>query len=182
VNGVNEDTLLIDIPFDKFGSLLGLRNSLTFIPSKLVKKCRKVHNFYLARIRDEPNSAIHWLKYYLLPTVIYANLPSKERKNDILKRLLLLENDDWTSFKLGSLGLREDYRGRKEACNEAQREAYAMRLAKAGEIAKCLSTISSKSTNFAVNETLYEAIQRKHPQAEPSFLSDEGIASIQYSR
>jgi hypothetical protein len=26
---------------------------------------------------------------------------------------------------------------------------------------------------------LYEAIQRKHPQAEPSFLTDEEIASIQ---
>jgi hypothetical protein len=54
VPGLNENFLLIDIPMDKIGSLLGLRNSLTFIPSKLVKKCRKVHNFYLERIRDEP--------------------------------------------------------------------------------------------------------------------------------
>jgi hypothetical protein len=46
------------------------------------------------------------------------------------------------------LGLREDYRGRKEAGNEAQREAYAIRFAKAGEIAMCLSTI--------LYETLYE--------------------------
>ena len=133
----------------------------------------------MARIRDELNAAINWFKYYLLPTVIYANLPSKERKNDILTRLQLLENDDWTSFKLGSLGLREDYRGRNEAGNDTQREAYAMKFAKAGEIAKCLSTISSKSSRFPVNESLFEAIQRKHPRSEQSFLTDEEINIIQ---
>ena len=173
VSGLNENSLLIDIPMDKIGSLLGLRNSLTFIPSKLVKKCRKVHNLYLERIRDEPNSSIHWLKYYLLPTVMYANLPSTSRKNDLLSRLQLLEVDDWMSFKLGSLGLREDFSGNRERDPVKLREDYAMKFAKAGEIAKCLSTITASSSNFPVNEDLYQAIQRKHPNSQQSLLTVE---------
>ena len=73
VEGFDANTLLLEIPIDKLGTLTGLNNSLTFIPEKLVKKSRKIHYMYLSRIRDHHESVLNWRKYHLLPVVICAN-------------------------------------------------------------------------------------------------------------
>ena len=185
VEGFDANTLLLEIPIDKLGTLTGLNNSLTFIPEKLVKKSRKIHNMYLSRIRDHHESVLNWRKYHLLPVVICANNSlGKQRKEGISTRLSLLEADDWSKFTLGSLGLKPNFNDaegstRDSRDQERNHQDYAMKFAKAGEISKCLSVISSAKSRFPVDLDLVTEIQGKHPPAPPSTLNERQLRHLQ---
>jgi len=63
--GLDSETLLLNIPLDKLGTLIGLQNSLTFVPYNLEKKWNCVVNKYSAYIRDEPKELVKWIFFLL---------------------------------------------------------------------------------------------------------------------
>ena len=106
VDGVDANFLLLDIPFDKFGTLLGFIPSLEFIPERLVKRCRRAYTFVMEHLLNNKNNGeaalVWWKKFLLLPFVLFS--PSK--KSEINRRLGLVLDNQWP-FKLSDFDMQK---------------------------------------------------------------------------
>src|SRR4051794_27621772 len=72
VTGYSNETGMLEVDFDKIGTLLGLTNSIRFIPEKFVKKTRKVFIKFMSLVVTEKHLVLHWKKFLMLPTVIFG--------------------------------------------------------------------------------------------------------------
>ena len=69
VDGMSGDTLLMDIDPQKFGSFLGLANTVIHIPRGYIEKTSRAYIYVLAKIIENPLKADSWKKLILLATV-----------------------------------------------------------------------------------------------------------------
>jgi hypothetical protein len=116
VVGYSDDTLVLDIGLDKLGTLLGLTNSIQFIPSKFLSKTRKVFLLVMRKLTKDISSVDLWKKFLFLPAVILGNYCGDMKHEFELRLEQLLQ--DW-NFKLGDLVKREDAFG-AEVISEAE--------------------------------------------------------------
>jgi hypothetical protein len=63
--GYSDDTPMLDIDFDKFGTLLGLTNSIQFIPDKYVTKTRKVFIGVMRLLVVSIHDIMLWKKFFV---------------------------------------------------------------------------------------------------------------------
>jgi hypothetical protein len=66
VEGMDKNTLLLAIPCDKYGALLGLHSSFNFIPEKFVKRIRGCFIDVLEAIIQFPNNISFWNKFFFV--------------------------------------------------------------------------------------------------------------------
>ena len=173
----NNNTLLMDINPSDYGIFTGLTPSMSFIPSKFVRKVRKVFITFMQNYLDD-STENHWKKVLLLPLILFDNFsPTNKalREKTIANRLLSLENDDWSSFKLASLSKKtvriDDY-------TSDQVIAAVSRLAKAGEIGKAFRRLQADTRKIVPTEATLEKLQSKFPQPGISSLSQQQVRAI----
>ena len=97
VDGMNGNTLLMDIDPQKFGTFLGLANTVIHIPRGYVEKTSKAYVSVLVKVIENPLDADSWKKMILLATVLYANFKGKLQVN---QRLNLVIEDNWSKLNL----------------------------------------------------------------------------------
>jgi hypothetical protein len=103
VNGFSSHTLLLDIPIDKLGTLVGLQSSITFVPDNLKKPWSRCMAKYMDILRNDIENPMAWKKFFLVTTVVCSNSSPIMRKKVIREKIKLLLADNWNHFTLGSL-------------------------------------------------------------------------------
>ena len=95
------NTKLLQIPFDKVGLLVSNNLSITDIPEQLRGRVRKVYIEQMERMKRNVSNSEEWLKFMLLPTILFGQYNDKISTKASMKRALSrLQRGDW-SFTLG---------------------------------------------------------------------------------
>ena len=115
VHGYCSDTLLLHVAFDKFGTFLGMQNSMQFIPEKLVSKVRNIFIMYMDGVLANHDNLECWKKFLLLPIVLFSISGLRSRKVDMRDRIQALEDNRWEIFTLGQLCVREEFHGQNDS-------------------------------------------------------------------
>jgi hypothetical protein len=109
VDGYSGDTLVLEIDLDKYGTFLGLTNSLRNIPEKFIKKTRAVFIKYLRELIKNITVLVSWKKVLLLSIVLFGGYCGESTmKSQYEVRLEQLLSDNWDSFSLGMFRKREN--------------------------------------------------------------------------
>jgi hypothetical protein len=106
VIGLGPETKVLDVPFDKVGTLCGVAPTISFIPDNkallrrilqiFIHYMRQIQNFYNLRRRQD--ECLAWKKYFFLPTVLFDNSRHGKVKDVIRDRIKVLAADDWSSL------------------------------------------------------------------------------------
>lgn len=180
---INESTLIIDIPSDKFASLIGLSSSISFIPDNLRNLVRKVYIKYLSKSLSASNTDLDFKKLMLLPIILFANGSSNhETKTEMKKRIVFLLNDNWSTFSFGSFKLRK-LRSSDPVSNEdiiRQVERYV----NVGEIGKGYNALMKNRRNLDVTDgEVYNKLAELYPPASNKMpISDEQLQETMAAR
>jgi hypothetical protein len=180
---------LLDLSFNEFDILAKVNNSSLFIRKSrnLIGLIRNLFTQLFSILRREVaiNNQRHieltLKKITLIPLLIFVNSPRNTAKvmEDNLKRML---DDDWTSFTIESLHIRQLPNG--IVANDASRQFKASALLEEGYIAKSYKMLSQKPL-ATVNETngALNTLVKLHPvQHSIDMLSEivvEGNPSTQ---
>ena len=163
------DILLVDMDPEQMGNLVAVQNSISFIPSKFIRRLRLLWIKYLQRALDS-DDIMDWKKYFLLPVILFdagAAASSSDLKKNMSQRISLLEVDNWDSFTFFSLSIRKDNVAQQTG-SEAKLYALAKKYAKEGELSKALKVLlRSKSDDIQIEGTL-EKLRSKFPAPNPS--------------
>ena len=95
VLGLGPETKILDIPFDKVGTLCGVAPTISFIPDNkamlrqilqiFIHYMRQIQNFHNLRRRQD--ECLAWKKYFFLPTVLFDNNRQGKVKDVIHNRI-----------------------------------------------------------------------------------------------
>lgn len=107
----DETTRILDIQCSRMGSVIGLQNSLKFLPTNVDKQIRAVYNKYMLALLDNQQSEIWWKKLLFLPIVLFTppavmDMASTCVREVIRNRCKKLMNNEWDSFTLGGGGFK----------------------------------------------------------------------------
>jgi hypothetical protein len=188
VEGFSDTTLLIDVPFSKFGTFLGLSNSLTYIPDKLVKKVRSVYIFIMQKLvnsmdlEDEPTQISLWKKWLLLPIVLFCH-PSKCNKRCMNMRMERILADDWSSFQLGSYVKREEIH--IDRSNIIPNESFSVctvkriqKFVQVNQLGSAMDLITLDNRKVIPSVLVFQKLSALHPVPGDSGLTDVEIQQI----
>ena len=184
VLGINADTNVLDIPFDKMGTLCGVAPTISFIPDNnaIISSIRDIFIFHLRRIesmRDSGNlveECLAWKKYFLLPTILFDNCRG-ERVKDVLRDCIkLLAKHDWSQFTLGTLQLKP-MNQRLEFSDEDIKKRMT-KLVSAGQISKAYRILTGDRTRLPQNEWAYNLLKTKFPEKGVNNLTDEQLEAL----
>ena len=145
IPGIPLRTPLIDIPFSQMGCLIGISNSVTFIPDNLANYARQVFIKYLRELDSSIGTpheiALSWKRYLLLPTIIFScsYRDGGKLKEEMKKKLDLLSRNLWDTFTLESLSLKVILPGGVTTNEQAHRRAE--KLIKAGQLSRAYKAI-----------------------------------------
>lgn len=111
VPGLDDSTNLLDIPCEQMGTLIGVRQSIKFIPSNLVVLVREVYITLLQAIfsaADEPQAVLAIKKYFLSFVILFTNRDNSnaDNKTEMKSKAQMILADQWT-FTLGGLHSRQ---------------------------------------------------------------------------
>ena len=158
------DTQIDRIPINRIGEILKFKSSVSFIPNRLIKRMRKIWIKYMTKIKDngQPND---WLRYFLLPTILLESQvsSSKEIKIFIQSRLKLLEEDDWSKFTVGTMGMKVPFQTQRAGTVDKT----VIRYAQAGEISKASEALIRGRTYIEPNDQVVQRLREKHPDQNP---------------
>jgi len=170
VTPIPDDKPLIDLEFNEFGQLLSIVDSMSFIPEKFVKKCRRVYNLYMQNVVDNSHDSLSWKKFLLLPTVLFT-VQKGNRKADLNYRLELLLEDKWNSFTFGyfmsrSFSKSSNSTKSNQLNSPQQMDIHDQRIstmAKAGEIGLIMRYITRVPGIARPSSETINLLRAKHP-------------------
>jgi len=186
--GADPSRKLVDTPFYQLGSLVGISNSVSFIPDNLIFQVRQVFIKYLRQVvdnpvedRDEVNLA--WKKYILLPTILFNNSDrlGGKVKEVMKKKISLLLRDDWDSFTLASMSMRTLPTSR--TLTTEQLHQRAAKLHKAGQLSRSYKLVVGENKGRLPNvEETFEALESKYPAAGGQDLNQDQVSRLRSFR
>jgi hypothetical protein len=170
--GVNQNTLLIEIPADKIGTLIGITTSFKSINFKLLPQTTNLFLKYIIVMINNPTSVLAWNKFLLLPALLFT-----AKKTSTLKEIMSkLENDDWRSFTLGFMNFQKfspSFATQKSTAPNTTTEKDVIHriknykcnnLVKSGSFRKAFQTVTRKTIqNTLSSDTILEQMQVLHP-------------------
>ena len=111
VQGLDDSTNLLDIPCEQIGTLVGVRQSIKFIPGNLTVLVREVYITLLQAIFsavDEPQAVLAIKKYFLASVILFTNRDNSnaDNKTEMKTNAKMILEDQWT-FTLGGLHSRQ---------------------------------------------------------------------------
>ena len=168
---LDDDTPLIDIPFDELGVLCDLAPSCKHVKHTQVDAVRQCYNHLLHRLQHGNNieDVMLWKKLLLLPRVLLTPVV-KEKRWTRLQRCGWVMQDDWSQFTLGSFKLKPTP---QKPDVEQSREAFlksklrrTRNLMSEGEISRAFKALQNKQVPLISSEHVFEQMQALHPSAE----------------
>jgi hypothetical protein len=177
VNGFSSHTLLLDIPIDKLGTLVGLQSSITFVPDNLKKPWSRCMAKYMDILRNDIENPMAWKKFFLVTTVVCSNSSPIMRKKVIREKIKLLLADNWNHFTLGSLSPKTPFSTSKPLVESSQQRA--MKLAQVGEIGKALQVLVNAAPPIPATPDLFTRLMQKYPEAGACPLTPEQLQEME---
>ena len=178
------DMNLLDLDFVDIGVIVGLSNSIAYIPQAYVKKTRRVFIQILEGMltpRSTPDKLVYWKKWALLPTVLFSSL-EMNRKQEYATRLDSLLNEDWTRFTIGYFEHRTVIGTRRQSkqTDAEQLARLGMKYAKVGEIGKVMQLITQERGRVNHDSRTRQQLVDKHPApVEDCPVTDDIVTVIQ---
>ena len=173
------NTKLLQIPFDKIGLLVSNNLSITDIPEQLRGRVRKVYIEQMEKMKRNVSNSEEWLKFMLLPTILFGQYNDKISTKASMKRALSrLQRGDW-SFTLGEFKKKRDIT--TELSKVKAREVLykkAMVCAQKGEISKAMSIITSTASLVQPSQKVVDELQQKFPHNNQYMFDQEEIESF----
>jgi hypothetical protein len=180
---------LVDIPFDRLGSIVGVRNSIMNIPGNLLTSARNVFIKYYREYDDivetgtSVDKALVLKKIWLLPLILFTHSNgSRQIKNTMKKRIDRLRNGNW-DFRLNELAFRILPRAKPRAARDDEEalkmemeadESRTLKYLEAGRISSAYSFWTSEKVPFqAPTPQIFHALCGKFPEAQDGNLSHE---------
>ena len=182
ISGIPSNTPLIRVPFSKMGCLIGISNSISFIPDNLVFSVRQLFIKYLREIDNVVGSsnaiALSWKRYFLLPTILFSYNESDggKIKEEMKKKIDLLSINKWESFTIESLSLRVVATG--NTISTEQSYHHAEKLIKAGQLSKAYKSIVGDKSRITPSLEVYDALTIKYPPEGINKLTDSQLNEL----
>lgn len=184
---LNRDMKLVDLHPEDFGHLSGISNSVSFIPSKYLRRLRLVWIKYMQKAMDTDH-VLDWKKYFLLPIILFDNSierTSRDIKTTLSRNLDLLQNDDWESFTVSSLSRKsvsnlEIHTDDESHLNRLHKLAH--RYATKGELSKALKVLLRPDAALPDPAVTFDQLRAKFPRtSEENCLAMEVLQRFQLS-
>ena len=183
---ISGTTRLIDIPFKKFGTLVGLSSSISFIPHRQIKNIRRIFNMYLQALLDDSQNLLLWKKYLLLPVVLfYARKTQPSHSTETNKRMKFLIQNNWTHFTLDVFRSRENAypkinlptvnKGTIQSTVQQSLETRAIKLIRQGEMRRAMQLLTQQQRKIIPSIQVLNELKAKHPLPGNACLTDEEI-------
>ena len=179
VTGLGPQTKILDVPFDKIGTLCGVAPTISFIPDNkamlkqilqiFIHYMRQIQNFHSTRRRED--ECLAWKKYFLLPTILFDNNRQGKVKDVIRERIKVLASDDWSALTLGSLQLKPPQQNLEISENDVQKRIT--KLLRVGQISKAYRVLTGDRTRLPQDSWAYEMLKSKFPEQCKIHLSTE---------
>ena len=165
VEGIRANTHILQIPLDKYGTLLGLVPSMAFIPEKFKNRIRDAFIWVMGEVIRSPHDISNWKKLILLPSLILTRCS----KTILNKRLLDIRSNNWnvTVHDLLSHQLKKK--------SASDKEAVVRKYIKASRISKAMQCVLSDNSIPPDSYKAFEKLKLKHPQ----FNLDADLSVIQ---
>ena len=178
--GVDGDMKIIDIPCDIMGTLVGIANSMSFIPKKFISPIRCLFATYMKQIYipglSEARKVMAWKKLFLLPVILFSNCKSTRlMKVTMRERINNLHNNKW-DFTIDSLSLRNPVTS--EVKTEDQIYARSTRLAAVGEIGRAYKNFLSDTRRIIPDIAVFENLASKYVAEGNHDLSENELNQL----
>ena len=188
VIGLGPETKILDVPFDKVGTLCGVAPTISFIPDNkamlrqilqiFIHHMRQIQNFHNVRRRQD--ECLAWKKYFFLPTVIFDNSRQGKVKDVIRERIKVLAADDWSSLTLGSLQLKAPQQNLN--ISDADVKKRTTKLMRVGQISKAYKVLTGDRSRLPQDTWAYELLKSKFPEQSQRHLSQEKLTALRNFR
>jgi len=184
VIGLGPETKILDIPFDKVGTLCGVAPTISFIPDNkaMLRQILQIFIHYMRQIqnchnlRRRQDECLAWKKYFFLPTVIFDNNRQGKVKDVIRDRIKVLAADDWSSLTLGSLQLKAPQQNLE--ISDADVKKRTTKLLRAGQISKAYKGLTGDRSRLPQDTRAYGMLKSKFPEESKICLSPENITAL----
>jgi hypothetical protein len=170
VQGIAVETKLIDIPLDKFGTLIGLRCTIMKIPPKAIKIHRNIfihvmQELLVSHYKQEDEELLWWKKFFLLPTILFSNKSIQEQ----VSYANLIREDRW-DFKLSDFSPKQATQQLRILESDpaliANRNTKLVNgLIKDQNISKAMNCLQ-RTAGVPLNEESFAKLQGKFPRLE----------------
>jgi hypothetical protein len=171
---LDPSTPLIDIPLQSLGVLVKYRPTRIFQPRNVARNIKRImHKIVLQlqalqeRRQLKSNEALQLFKKIFLVHFVCLGYHKDKRSTPFTVSTDILENDDWTKYKVGSFCER---RVHAEVLNAGQREELRMKrcgnLIKQGFVSKAVKCLQEKALPIPKNVVNKNRLKDLHPQTD----------------
>jgi hypothetical protein len=176
---LDPSTLLIDIPLQTLGVLVKYRPTRIFHPRNIARNIKRViHKTVLQlhalqeRRQLKSDEALHLLKKIFLVHFVCLGYHKDKRRTQFTVSTDLLENDDWTKYKVGSFCER---RVHAEVLNAGRRKELRMKrcgnLIKQGFVSKAVKCLQEKALPIPKNVENKDRLKVLHPPTDTQWAT-----------
>ena len=174
--GNNPNMLLIHLNPDQMHVLALMCPTINFIPDNLLGFVQKVFAKYLSDANNNCEDTTAWRKAFLIGLVLFSydddhRKNNKLLKNEMKRRLQLLDQDDWNSFSVGFFTSRTVFGNQNEFTPE-QIQKIARKYIQLGEVGKASSRLRSTKQILKPNNEVFQKLIDLHPQVA-GIIDDE---------
>jgi hypothetical protein len=177
INGYDNNSCLLDIPFVHLANILGLVSSIEFIPESFVARIRRCYISYLEDLCNSPLDGTHWKKVLLLPTILLTT----HDKSIIKSRLDLLDLNNWTDFTLGSITKRTvpstSVSGDTDSAPADFQFKRMAHLIAGSNLSAAMHRLGKQDYSLPTLTTLTQ-LKSKHPPRNAGSISREDLLSL----
>lgn len=173
------DLNIIDIPFAELGMVISLGRPVSFIPASVIGIVRMAFISCLQRIFQAPGDMKRVTEFFLLPTILFID-PGHQRRSNIREKCLLVLDDNFSKFTVGSFpGRRKKLRKKSTPVvggsnplklmtpndlNEKIRRQQVMVLISKGEVSRAFQVLLSDDQIVEPCMENVEYLRSLHPQ------------------
>jgi hypothetical protein len=181
VAGFDASTKLLDIPCNQMGTLVGLGNSIKFIPDNLIGEVRAVWIKQLEAVFNSSTQdaqSLNLKKLFLLPVILFDNHGrAAEVKATMKSRLNQLFRNDWEALTLGCLNMRQVLAPRE--LSDDQKRRQVTKFIENGRISRTNGEWIKPGKTMPQDQVAFDGLCELFPEAADLALSDDQINAMQ---
>ena len=176
--GVLETDLLMNVPTNKYGTLLGFDASVEFLPTGYENRIRAAFSLVMDNVVENKNDVNRWKQLLLVSSLLLTH----NGKPELALRLGKIMSDNW-NFTVKELLSNQDCTpvigNRSDKLKNTVRRVS--RYMRSYHISKAMDVILNNEDPVAHNADTFAKLESKHP-VHPDYTEEEQVIYDQVSR
>jgi hypothetical protein len=138
------------------------------------------------KLINDSQDELLWKKFFLLPTILLSSLPGRQRNAEIIKRIDLLQKDEWFHFTVGFFNRRFNPRNSHSLDQQHTRttnihgefslsESIAFKQMKAGNISKAMDALTNSTVPALFDDNMFQNLKSKFPSPGNACLDEADL-------